>query len=69
MAKQPADVPLHEKHCETCTCDPERRAGEKLWNEAIDWLMNSRHTAEPGIQTAFWGIVDGELTREQADKL
>lgn len=37
------------------------------WSEAVDWLLNSRHTADPGIQHAFWGMADGELTREQAD--
>jgi hypothetical protein len=40
---------------------------DPLWNEAIDWLLNSRHTADPDIQTAFWGMVDGRFTRKQAD--
>lgn len=40
---------------------------DRLWNEAIDWLLNSRHTADPEIQSAFWGMVEGRFTREQAD--
>lgn len=42
-------------------------AGEERWNDAIDWLLNSRHCADPDIQRAFWGLADGHLTREQAD--
>jgi hypothetical protein len=37
------------------------------WNEAIDWLLNSRHTADPDIQSAFWGMAEGRFTRKQAD--
>lgn len=37
------------------------------WNEAVDWLLNSRHTADPDIQSAFWGLAEGRFTREQAD--
>lgn len=40
---------------------------DRPWNEAIDWLLNSRHTADPDIQSAFWGMVEGRFTREQAD--
>lgn len=39
------------------------------WDEAIDWLLNSRHCAEPGIQNAFWGLYEGRYTREEADQL
>lgn len=42
-------------------------AKDKPWNDAIDWLLNSRHTADPDIQSAFWGMVDGQVTRQQAD--
>ena len=42
---------------------------EGPWNDAIDWLLNSRHTGDPNIQKAFWGIVDGKYTRDQADQL
>lgn len=42
-------------------------AKDQPWNDAIDWLLNSRHTADPGIQSAFWGMVEGRFTREQAD--
>jgi hypothetical protein len=40
---------------------------DKSWNDAVDWLLNSRHTTDPDIQTAFWGLVDGKLTRDQAE--
>jgi hypothetical protein len=53
------------KHCETCKCG--QKDIEARWDDAIDWLLNSRHTADPDIQHAFWGIVDGKLTRDQAD--
>lgn len=42
-------------------------AEEKNWNDAIDWLLNSRHTGDSDIQTAFWGMTEGKLTRDQAD--
>jgi hypothetical protein len=48
---------------------PERDEAEKRWDEAIDWLLNSRHTADPDIQRAFWGMVDGKYTRDQADAI
>jgi prevent-host-death family protein len=38
------------------------------WNEAIDWLLNSRHCADPGIQAAFWGIAEGKCTRENVEE-
>ena len=40
---------------------------DRRWNDAVDWLLNSRHTGDPDIQTAFWGIVDGKCTRETVD--
>jgi hypothetical protein len=46
-----------------------RRNAEVRWNEAVDWLLNSRHTGDPDIQNPFWGIVDGKYTRDQADRL
>jgi hypothetical protein len=52
-------------HCKTCRCNDQE--AEYLWNNAIDWLLNSRHTADPDIQRAFWGMVDGKLTRDEAD--
>jgi hypothetical protein len=39
----------------------------KDWNEAVDWLLNSRHTADPDIQSGFWGLAEGRFTRQQAD--
>lgn len=65
----PRAKPKAEKHCENCTCDPERLEAEAHWNDAIDWLLNSRHTGDPDIQKAFWGIVDRKHTRDEADKL
>ncbi|MEU0516675.1 hypothetical protein [Streptosporangium sp. NPDC006007] len=38
------------------------------WNEAIDWLLNSRHTADEDIQAAFWALADGRCTVEEADR-
>ena len=35
------------------------------WNNAIDWLLNSRHTADPDIQGPFWKHVDGEISLEE----
>lgn len=37
------------------------------WNKAIDWLLNSRHTADDDIQAAFWALADGRCTVEEAD--
>jgi len=48
--------------------NPDEGATEERWNDAIDWLLNSRHCADPDIQRAFWGMVDGRCTREEADK-
>ena len=41
---------------------------DKRWDEAVDWLLNSRYTADPDIQAAFWGIVDGKCTRDNAEE-
>lgn len=56
-----------KKHCENCTCDADLLAGEERWNEAIDWLLNSRYTGAPEIQGRFWALVDGKTTRDQVD--
>jgi hypothetical protein len=40
----------------------------KHWNEALDWLLNSRHTGDPDIQAAFWLLAAGRCTREEADR-
>lgn len=48
------------------TCHgPKLAEGERRWNYAVDWLLNSRHTADPDIQNAFWGYIDGKLTEDQ----
>jgi antitoxin (DNA-binding transcriptional repressor) of toxin-antitoxin stability system len=40
---------------------------DKRWNDAVDWLLNSVYTAEPGAQAAFWGIAEGSCTRDNAE--
>jgi hypothetical protein len=40
--------------------------GER-WHGAIDWLLNSRHTADPDIQGPFWAYCDGLITRDELD--
>lgn len=45
--------------------NPEREAADKRWDDAIDWLLNSRHTADPDIQNPFWAHVDGEITLDE----
>lgn len=42
-----------------------RTKANRRWNEAVDWLLNSRHTADPDIQGPFWAYVDGHITREE----
>ncbi len=39
----------------------------KNWDLAVDWLLNSRHTADPDIQDPFWACVDGLITREELE--
>jgi hypothetical protein len=54
-----------------CAATPGRKfekESEEAWNAAVDWLINSRHTGDPTIQDAFWGIVDGRYSVEGADK-
>lgn len=43
------------------------RKNDRRWNEAVDWLLNSRHTADPNIQGPFWAYVDGLITRDELD--
>lgn len=43
------------------------KSNDQRWNEAIDWLLNSRHTADPDIQDPFWAYVDGIITRSELD--
>ncbi|MGW4425772.1 hypothetical protein [Streptosporangium sp. NPDC004631] len=38
------------------------------WNKAIDWLLNSRHTADEDIQAALWALADGRCTVEEANR-
>jgi hypothetical protein len=38
------------------------------WNDAIDWLLNSRHCGDPDIQAAFWGIAEGNCTRKNVEE-
>jgi hypothetical protein len=37
---------------------------DKRWNTAVDWLLNSRHCADPDIQGPFWDYVDGKIDEE-----
>lgn len=39
------------------------------WDTAVDWLLNSRHTADPDIQTEFWAIADGLATCDEVENL
>jgi prevent-host-death family protein len=41
---------------------------DKNWNEAVDWLINSRHCGDPDIQAAFWGIAEGNCTRKNVEE-
>lgn len=44
-------------------------ADEERWDDAVDWLLNSRYTGDPDIQTPFWARVDGHITsRELRDE-
>ncbi len=43
------------------------RLSDHRWDEAVDWLLNSRHTADPDIQAPFWAYADGLITREELD--
>lgn len=38
------------------------------WNEAVDWLLNSRHCADPDVQSAFRALAEGRCTRDEADR-
>ncbi|WP_147269013.1 hypothetical protein [Sphaerisporangium album] len=40
---------------------------EKRWGDAIDWLLNSRYM-DPEALVAFWGVVDGRWSVDDADK-
>jgi hypothetical protein len=40
-------------------------AADERWNKAVDWLLNSRYTADPDIQGPFWAYVDGKITRDE----
>lgn len=45
--------------------EADNAATDKRWNEAVDWLLNSRHTADPDIQGPFWAHVDGLITLDE----
>jgi len=44
-----------------------QRANDRRWDEAVDWLLNSRHTADLDIQRPFWAYMDGLITRDELD--
>jgi hypothetical protein len=41
---------------------------DRRYDNAVDWLLNSRHTGDPAIQAAFWLLVDGQITEDEADQ-
>lgn len=45
----------------------DRDAAEGRWGDAIDWLLNSRYM-DPEALVAFWGVVDGHWSVEDADR-
>lgn len=45
-----------------------RTKADRRWNEAVDWLLNSRHMADPDIQGPFWAYVEGLISREELDR-
>lgn len=56
-------------HCKNCTCDREQLEVDARWNDAVDWLLNSRHTADPDIQRVFWGVAGGHYDRDEAEDI
>lgn len=47
----------------------EEPEGHSDWDTAVDWLLNSRHTADPDIQAEFWAISDGIATVDEVETL
>lgn len=43
----------------------EKDEADRNFDIAVDWLLNSRHTADPDIQDLFWGITDGYVTIDE----
>jgi hypothetical protein len=39
-----------------------------LFNEAVDWLLNSRFM-DPEAITIFWAIADGDVRRNKAEEI
>ncbi len=58
-----AAAPVIEEAVRALVAEENRR-----WNEAVDWLLNSRYTGDPDIQAAFWMLADGHCTRDEADR-
>lgn len=54
-------------HQEDTAAMARKTAADRRWNEAVDWLLNSRHTADPDIQAPFWAYVDGLITRDELE--
>lgn len=50
------------------TPDPRRAKSEERWDIAVDWLINCNVCADPDIQTRFWALVDGDVTRDRVDQ-
>jgi hypothetical protein len=58
-----AELAAAAVHAHNREVDP----AERRWNNAVDWLLNSRHCGDPDIQTCFWAMADGLCTRDEAD--
>lgn len=49
---------------------PAVNPAERRWNDAVDWLLNSRHCGgDPDIQDMFWGIAEGACGRAEAETI
>ncbi len=48
--------------------DPPER-DDAAFDAAVDWLINSRYTADDGIQAMFWAIADGLATADEVEDL
>ncbi len=71
MADQQAPIPagLNRKAAELRAAGwtVEAPGESEGWNLAVDWLLNSRHTADPDIQDPFWACADGQITRDELE--
>jgi hypothetical protein len=73
----PHEVGQDPTECSTCLMEAAaastpgrkyRKESKAAYDAASDWLINSRYCAEPAVQDAYWGIVDGRYSVEGAEK-